>query len=286
MQVSKNSQALGFPNLEQTMTSLQIAQYARKKHKDVLESIRIQEIAWERINQRKFPLVSYKARNGQMQPMYNLNYDETMYVVSKFNDEVRAVIFKEWSALKKQQEQKELPPSAEIVMDRTMRRYATPVRYPMPSYRAVQHKNPEIKLTDGYIHLMVNVMNYQNPIPGIIDSSEKLYLDLPGILRCFSRPYHKALVDKLAKQIEPQYIINTRATDVLPARRYVHIEWVDKTFGAIYGVDIRPKNEEMQLDGYFIEMKQMLDIVKELHSPELDKSKLTHLLMNKEVHRG
>ena len=268
------------------MTSLRISELSGVPHSDVMKKLRLLEPDWVAVDGGNFSLTYYLDSWKRKKPMYNLDYDQSMYVAATFDNRTRARIVLELSALRKQQEQNELPPSAEIVMDRTMRRYATPVRYPMPSYRAVQHKNPEIKLTDGYIHLMINVMNYQNPIPGIIDSSEQLYLDLPGILRCFSRPYHKAVVDKLAKQIEPQYIINTRATDVLPARRYVHIEWVDKTFGAIYGVDIRPKNEEMQLDGYFIEMKQMLDIVKELHSPELDKSKLTHLLMNKEVHRG
>ena len=284
MRKSTNRPAMSIK--EQSMTSLRISELSGVSHKNVMQKLRSIEPAWVEVGGLKFQPSYYQNNQNKRQPMYKLDYEQTLYVAATFDHKTRALIVLELSALKKQQEQKELPPSPDIVIDRTMRRYATPMRYPMPSYREVQHKNPHINITDGYIHLMVNVMEYQNPIPGIVNSDEKLYLDLPGILRCFSRPYHKAIVDKLVKQIEPKYVIHTRATDIVPARRYVDIEWVDKTFGAIYGVDMKPKNEEMQLDGYFIEMKQMLDIVKNLHSPDLDKSKLTHLLMNKEVHRG
>ena len=47
-------------NNNQTMTSLRIAEISGKLHKDVLESIRLMETAWVKINGRKFPLISYK----------------------------------------------------------------------------------------------------------------------------------------------------------------------------------------------------------------------------------
>lgn len=102
-----NSQALGTVNLEQkTMTSLQIAKIAGKPHNDVMKSIRNMEPAWEKINEGKFSLIKYKDSRGRQKPMYSLTYEECLYIASKFNDEVRARIIKEWSDMKKEKEAK------------------------------------------------------------------------------------------------------------------------------------------------------------------------------------
>lgn len=79
------------------MTSLRIAEISGKLHKDVLESIRLMETAWVKINGRKFPLISYKDEMNRSKPMYQLSYDESLYVASKYDDETRAKIIKEWS---------------------------------------------------------------------------------------------------------------------------------------------------------------------------------------------
>ena len=63
---------------KETMTSLEIAEVAGKRHSDVLETIRNMEPAWEKVSQRKFPLSSYK----QHQP--NGGYkDVSCYIFGK-----------------------------------------------------------------------------------------------------------------------------------------------------------------------------------------------------------
>jgi phage regulator Rha-like protein len=73
------------------MTSLQIAEVTGKMHKDVLESIRKMEPAWEKVCGRKFPL-TFKITdlpNGgtRKDPMYELSKEECLYIATKFNDE-------------------------------------------------------------------------------------------------------------------------------------------------------------------------------------------------------
>ena len=96
----------------QTITSLEIAQISEKNHKDLLRSIRNQEVAWEKINGRKFTLVKNKAAKGELRPMYKLTQAESLYISSKFNDEIRAKLVSRW--LKLEIEKSNLPPKNEI----------------------------------------------------------------------------------------------------------------------------------------------------------------------------
>ena len=85
----------------QTMSSREIAEYAEKLHKDVLEAIRNMEPAWEKVNGRKFSLVEYRDAKGEMRPMYQLSKTECLYVATKFNDEARAKLIIRWEELEK-----------------------------------------------------------------------------------------------------------------------------------------------------------------------------------------
>lgn len=88
---------------KKTMSSLEIAELAGKQHKDVLESIRKMEPAWEKLCGRKFPLTSKNIEmpNGGFRetPCYELDYKECMYVAAKFSDETRAKLVLRWDAL-------------------------------------------------------------------------------------------------------------------------------------------------------------------------------------------
>ena len=84
---------------KQTMSSLEIAELAVRRHKDVLESIRSMEPAWEKITGRKFRLSEYKDPSGRLLPCYELDYKECMYIASKFNDETRAKLVLRWDDL-------------------------------------------------------------------------------------------------------------------------------------------------------------------------------------------
>lgn len=84
------------------MTSREIAEITGKRHCDVMESIRVMEIAWVKIGRRKFPLTSYVDQWNREQPMYRLNKTECLYIATKFNDEARAKLVIRWEELEKE----------------------------------------------------------------------------------------------------------------------------------------------------------------------------------------
>ena len=75
------------------MSSLEIAELTGKQHKHVMESIRIMEPAWMKINGSKFRLVEYRDAKGEMGPMYQLTRP-------KFNDKSRAKLVLRWGSVK------------------------------------------------------------------------------------------------------------------------------------------------------------------------------------------
>ena len=81
---------------ELTITSLEIAEISNKPHADLMKSIRKQEVAWAKVNEGNFSLVKYKDKKGEERPMYLLSKMESLYITSKFNDELRAMLVKRW----------------------------------------------------------------------------------------------------------------------------------------------------------------------------------------------
>ena len=84
---------------EQTMTSLEIAELTGKQHKDVMKAIRNMEPAWLKVNGRKFALVEYQDKKGELRPCYLLTMTECLYIATKFNDEARARLVLRWQEL-------------------------------------------------------------------------------------------------------------------------------------------------------------------------------------------
>lgn len=84
---------------EQTITSLEIAEISKMQHKHLLRSIRHQEVAWEKVNRLKFGLIEYTDLKGRKYPMYSLTKMESLYISSKFNDEIRARLVMRWHEL-------------------------------------------------------------------------------------------------------------------------------------------------------------------------------------------
>ena len=84
---------------EQTMTSLEIAELTGKQHKDVMKAIRNMEPAWLKVNGRKFALVEYQDKKGELRPCYLLTKTECLYIATKFNDEARARLVLRWQEL-------------------------------------------------------------------------------------------------------------------------------------------------------------------------------------------
>ena len=81
------------------MTSLEIAELTGKQHKDVMKAIRNMEPAWVKVNGRKFALVEYQDKKGELRPCYQLTKTECLYIATKFNDEARAKLVLRWQQL-------------------------------------------------------------------------------------------------------------------------------------------------------------------------------------------
>lgn len=90
--------------VQESMTSLTLSELTKKRHSEVLRDIRVMAKAWEKITQRKFALTTYTDLSGRKQPLYNLAKDELLFIVSKYNDEVRAVIITRLMELEKEKE--------------------------------------------------------------------------------------------------------------------------------------------------------------------------------------
>ena len=87
---------------ELRMTSLDIAELCGKPHNDILKAIRKMEPAWVKINGGKFSLVEYKDSKGELRPCYSLSKTETLYIATKFKDEMRAKLVLRWEELERE----------------------------------------------------------------------------------------------------------------------------------------------------------------------------------------
>ena len=90
-------------NLQQTMTSLEIAELTGKQHKHVMEAIRKMEPAWVKTCGSNFRLTSrtiVQPNGGTREvPCYQLTKTECLYIATKFNDEARARLVLRWQEL-------------------------------------------------------------------------------------------------------------------------------------------------------------------------------------------
>ena len=97
--------------IEQTMTSLEIAELTGKQHKNIMQAIRNMEPAWEKVQGLKFQLLqkTYNLPNGgkKLMPYYQLTKTETLYIATKFNDEARAKLVLRWEYLERQEQERQ-----------------------------------------------------------------------------------------------------------------------------------------------------------------------------------
>jgi len=88
---------------EQRICSLEIAELSGKMHKDVMKAIRTMEPEWVKVCGRKFALTSKMVQmpNGGVRevPCYSLSKLESLYVITKFNNEARAKLVMRWAEL-------------------------------------------------------------------------------------------------------------------------------------------------------------------------------------------
>lgn len=92
-------------NNNQTISSREIAELSGKQHGHILESIRKQEVAWQKVNGSKFRLSEYIDSTGRKLPEYQLTKKESLYIGTKFNDESRVKLVNRWEELEIKQQQ-------------------------------------------------------------------------------------------------------------------------------------------------------------------------------------
>lgn len=103
-----------------TMTSLEVAELTGMRHADLLRDIRKMEVAWQKINKRKFALVEYIDAKGEQRPMYQLNKKEWLYIATKFNDEARVMLINRWEYLENERRKYEIEREIGKMVRRTL----------------------------------------------------------------------------------------------------------------------------------------------------------------------
>ena len=93
--------------IQQTMTSLEIAELTGKQHNHLMRDIRNMEPAWEKVNGSKFGLIEYEDLRGRMKPCYQLTKTECLYIATKFNDEARAKLVLRWEFLERKEQERQ-----------------------------------------------------------------------------------------------------------------------------------------------------------------------------------
>ena len=88
------------------MTSLDIAELCGKQHRHVMEAIRKMEPAWVKVHGSKFRLMFREVTIGhgavRQDPCYTLTKTETLYIATKFKDEMRAKLVLRWEELERE----------------------------------------------------------------------------------------------------------------------------------------------------------------------------------------
>lgn len=90
---------------ETKISSRDLAAWTGKRHDNVLRDIRNMQDAWEKVRSSKLSCQIYKVR-GKEYEEFVLNKTETLYVASKWDDEMRAKLVIRWEELEAKSEQR------------------------------------------------------------------------------------------------------------------------------------------------------------------------------------
>lgn len=86
--------------MNQTMSSLEIAQITGKMHKEVMRDIRNIE---SQLGERRFALTSYTDKSNRESPMYELTKKQCLLVISGYDVVLRSNIIDRWEELENNQ---------------------------------------------------------------------------------------------------------------------------------------------------------------------------------------
>lgn len=87
-------------NTDRTMSSLEIAELTGKRHDNVMVDIK-SLILEEAIGALMFQDSYYMSKQNKKMPMYNLDFEATMVLITGYDAKRRAVVVKRWLALEK-----------------------------------------------------------------------------------------------------------------------------------------------------------------------------------------
>lgn len=124
---------------ELKMSSRIIAEFAGKKHYNIIRDIRKMEESWERVTGSKFESSEYVDSTGRKLPESLLNKEETLYVATKYNDETRAKLIMRWKQLEVE--------NVELKSKLNSKTYTIPEDYTEALLRIVDHVRTEKELT-------------------------------------------------------------------------------------------------------------------------------------------
>lgn len=207
---------MNLPIHQPTMTSLQIAEVAGKRHCDVMRSIRRMEDAWYKVCGRKFALTFSitDLPNGatRKDPCYNLTKEECLYIATKFNDEARAKLVLRWMELERQQNQ---PRQTIAEMFAESHRLADEMREDLANGKATKWTDVILSTCDiaTYTYL-------RNSLKSVVDApfytsyamiSKALGIDIPYVKAAFTK-LEKAgyLVTREASNGDKVFILGSR----------------------------------------------------------------------------
>ena len=143
-----------------TMTSLEIAEITGKLHKDVMRAIRKMEVAWEKVNGRKFALVDYTDHKGEKRPCYQLTKTECLYIATKFNDEARAKLVLRWEELEREN-QENLP--------KVPQSFAEALRLAAQQQEKIEQQQKELENKNGEIVQLSSSITEMQPKVTYVD---------------------------------------------------------------------------------------------------------------------
>ena len=100
MQYQLQSQASNLFNTVQKMSSLEISEMMDKEHKNVMRDIR-KLVDDGAINQLRSELVEYRDAKGELRPMYLLDFESTMVLITGYDAKRRAIVIDRWLKLER-----------------------------------------------------------------------------------------------------------------------------------------------------------------------------------------
>ncbi len=238
-----------------TITSLEIAKISGKRHTDLLRSIRKQEVGWEKVTERKFTLSKYKDASGKINEMFELTKMESLYISSKFNDEIRAKLILRWFELEHQTPNRsQLSEKAGFYTEKTL------ITVKMGS------TSNQVWLQDGVLYAKLTpIMRYI----GYNAFSPKTYIDRIGSHNIIKVPFGKQQV----------WFINSQGFDNIISQILTRTIPYNKIASILY--DVFGINREKDTNNpytYQFTDSEMLEIYEALNARPIKRGRISDLL--------